>query len=204
MHAEMPSPDHPVSSGIQLWVDLPRHLKYCDPRYRDLDAGEIPLAHSEDGKVEVKVISGQSYGVDSVKDLAYSPVWLLDIIVRPGGQVAQPLPQGWNSFLYTIEGGATTFAPGTSSERVVGKYNVLVWEKEGDLITAKVDEGANEPSRFILVAGQPMDHPVVQYGPFVVSSREEVIQAQIDYQTNSNGFEKAANWQSNIGQRMMW
>ena len=87
VHAEMPhdNGDGSSNNGMQLWVDLPKDLKNCEPRYRDLRAAEIPIAEADDGKVTVKVISGQSQGVDSLQQLAYTPVWLLDVTVRPGG-----------------------------------------------------------------------------------------------------------------------
>ncbi|KAJ2894414.1 Pirin-like protein [Zalerion maritima] len=200
VHAEMPSQNHDTNVGIQLWVDLPKHLKSCEPRYRDLHSSEIPVAKSDDEKVEVKVISGQSFGVDSVKDLAYTPVWILDFNIQPGGSVAQPLPKGWNSFLYTLEG-ETTFGVGSGTQKV-GQFHNLVWDQEGEIVNASVDADAKEAARFILIAGQPMDHPIVQYGPFVVTSRDEVMQAFMDYQTHSNGFEKAAGWESKIGKSM--
>merc|ERR1711939_1178605 len=112
MHAEMPVQTEDVNVGMQLWVDLPEKLKSCEPRYRDLRASEIPLAKTDDGKVEVKVISGRSQGVESLKDLAYTPVWFLDITIRPGGKITQELPQGWNAFAYTLEG-AVTFGNGS-------------------------------------------------------------------------------------------
>ena len=107
MHAEMPrqNPDGSANVGLQLWVDLPAHLKKCEPRYRDLRAKEIPAVDVDD-RVHVKVISGQAAGVDSVKDLAYTPVWILDVTVKPGGAYAQPLPKGWNAFAYELEGTA--------------------------------------------------------------------------------------------------
>jgi redox-sensitive bicupin YhaK (pirin superfamily) len=93
VHAEMPHDNGDGSSnvGMQLWVDLPRDLKQCEPRYRDVRSKEIPVYESEDGKVTVKVISGQSHGVDSLQELAYTPVWLLDVTVRPGGSITQAL-----------------------------------------------------------------------------------------------------------------
>ncbi|KAK6429471.1 RNA pol II transcription cofactor, partial [Oleoguttula sp. CCFEE 5521] len=100
VHAEMPakSVDGSPNVGMQLWVDLPKDLKACEPRYRDLKSTEIPAYNSPDGKVTVKVISGQTHGVDSLQELAYTPVWLLDITIRSGGSIEQPLPAGWNSF----------------------------------------------------------------------------------------------------------
>lgn len=148
MHAEMPrqNPDGSPNVGLQLWVDLPEHLKSCEPRYRDLRAAEIPEATSEDGKVTVKVISGQSYGVDSVKDLAYTPVWILDFRVRPGGSIAQPLPKGWNAFAYILEGDAF-FGQG-DGRRKVEQYHNVVFEQEGEVVHVHVEESATEEARF--------------------------------------------------------
>ncbi|KIX01860.1 uncharacterized protein Z518_09587 [Rhinocladiella mackenziei CBS 650.93] len=203
MHAEMPVQTEDINVGMQLWVDLPENLKSCEPRYRDLRAAEIPIAKTDDGKVEVKVISGCSLGVESLKDLAYTPVWLLDVTVQPGGTLTQELPPGWNAFAYTLEG-AVTFSNGadaTKSETVTPYHNV-VFEQAGDVVTASVEDGASEPARFILVAGMPLDQNVVQYGPFVTTSKEAVYQAMMDFQTASNGFERARNWESEIGKSM--
>lgn len=204
MHAEMPheNPDGSPNVGMQLWVDLPQKLKMCEPRYRDLRANEIPLAKADDGRVEIKVISGQSHGVDSVRDLAYTPVWLLDVTIRPGGKLSQALPQGWNAFAYTLSG--KTIFGSNDSTQVVKEFHNVVFEQTGDLVEASVPDNADSESRFIIVAGQPLDQKVVQYGPFVLTSQEEVHQAMLDYQTASNGFEKSRNWQSEIGKRMAY
>ncbi|GLI80495.1 RNA pol II transcription cofactor [Penicillium ochrochloron] len=204
MHAEMPheNPDGSPNVGMQLWVDLPKELKMCEPRYRDLRASEIPLVKTDEDRVEIKVISGQSHGVDSVKELAYTPVWLLDVTIRPGGRLSQALPQGWNAFAYTLAG-KTIFGSNDSTQTVKEFHNV-VFEQEGDLVEASVPDNADSEARFIIVAGQPLDQKVVQYGPFVLSSQEEVYQAMLDYQTASNGFEKSRNWQSEIGKRMAY
>jgi redox-sensitive bicupin YhaK (pirin superfamily) len=185
--------------GLQLWVDLPKELKYCEPRYRDLGAEEIPSVDLDDGKVHVKVISGQSHGVDSVKELAYTPVWLLDIDIKPGGKIEQALPVGWNAFAYSLEG-TVTFGEGASAKSVP-QYHNTVFEQKGDKIVASVEEGAPSGARIILVAGLPLDQKIVQYGPFVATSEEEIYQAFQDYQTHSNGFERAEGWESEIGKR---
>lgn len=202
MHAEMPSQNHERNVGMQLWVDLPEKLKSCEPRYRDLRSEEIPHAKTDDGKVEVKVISGKSLGVDSVKDLAYTPVWLLDVTVHPGGTLTQELPKGWNAFLYTLSG-ALDIANGTKSPETITPYYNVVFQQSGDNITASVPEGASDDARFILIAGQPLEQDIVQYGPFVQTSKEGIMQAMRDFQTSTNGFERGANWQSEIGRSMM-
>lgn len=198
VHSEMPAQnaDGSANTGLQLWVNLPKALKSCEPRYRDLRASEIPLATADDGKVVVRVISGRSLGVDSVKDLAYTPVWLLDVSLKKGGRLAQEVPGGFNVFVYTLEG-TTKFG---KDGKEVGQYHNVVFEEEGDVVVA-VNEG-EEDARFVLVGGQILDEPVVQYGPFVVTSRDEVMQAMFDYQTHSNGFERAEGWASEIGKTM--
>lgn len=231
MHAEMPAQnkDGSPNVGMQLWVDLPEKLKACEPRYRDLRAKEIPQVEVDDGKVKIKVISGESHGVDSVKELAYTPVWILDVSIRPGGKVLQPLPKGWNAFAYTLEG-TTIFGSTGKDQQTVAQYHNVVFEQEGDSITAEVDAGADEDGHFrkstlaslqiisslsrwkhtnhslantVLVAGLPLDQKVVQYGPFVLNSQEEVYKAMADFQTKTNGFERGLGWQSEIGKNML-
>jgi len=201
VHAEMPgkNDDGSPNIGLQLWVDLPKDLKYCEPRYRDLRASEIPEVTIDEGRVEIKVISGESHGIDSPKDLAYTPVWIFDVTMQPGGKLHQPLPKDWNAFAYTLSGDQVIFGEKTK----VGAYYSVVFGKEGDGIDVVVPDNAEKEARFVIISGQPHDHPIVQYGPFVVTSNEEVYQAMLDYQSHSNGFEKAKNWQSEIGKAML-
>ncbi|KAI9698334.1 MAG: hypothetical protein M1820_007496 [Bogoriella megaspora] len=204
VHAEMPrqNPDGSPNVGMQLWVDLPKKLKMCEPRYRDLRAKEIPTAEVDDGKVVVKVISGRSYGVDSVQELAYTPVWLLDVSIKPGGKIKQRLPRGWNAFAYVLQG-ETTLGIGDEAQKVA-KWHNAVFQQQGDEVIAEVSKEAEEMARFVLVAGMPLDQKIVQYGPFVLNSQEEVYQAMRDYQSHENGFERARDWESEIGKTMVF
>jgi len=203
VHAEMPHEDGTGrgNEGMQLWVDLPRELKEVEPRYRDLRASEIPRVVADEGRVGVKVISGRSYGVDSVRELAYTPVWLLDVTIEVGGKFRQALPAGWNAFAYTLEG-TTTFDTGATTQEVA-RYHIAVFEQKGDQVLAEVPADAKEAARFLLVAGMPLDQPVVQYGPFVLNDASGVRQAITDYQSFQNGFERAEGWQSEIGKAMV-
>ena len=203
VHAEMPrqNKDGSANVGLQLWVDLPEKLKDCEPRYRDLRASEIPSVDVDDGRATIKVISGQSHGIDSVKDLAYTPVWILDITLRPGAKVTQPLPQGWNAFSYVLEGDAWF---GTGDQRTkIAQYHNVVFEQEGDFVHVETDVDATEDARLVIVAGTPLDQEVVQYGPFVLNSKEGVYKALVDYQTFQNGFERAKDWESEIGKTLI-
>ena len=204
MHAEMPhvNEDGSPDVGLQLWVDLPKSLKMCEPRYRDLRASEIPLVEADGGRVAIKIISGQSHGVDSVRDLAYTPVWLLDVTIKPGGKVTQTLPIGWNAFVYTLSG-ETVFGSSDSTQ-LVGPFHNIVYAQKGDYVEASVPDNADSESKFIIVAGQPLDQPIFQYGPFVLASANDVQQAMLDFYTSSNGFERARFWESDIGKRMAY
>lgn len=148
MHTEMPRQnlDGSANVGMQLWVDLPQKLKMCEPRYRDLKATEIPNIDVDEGKVHIKIISGQSHGVDSVKDLAYTPVWIFDVEIKPGGKMRQQLPEGWNAFAYTLNG-SIAFGVG-SDKTTVGQYHNVVFEQTGDEVFAEVEAGAKDNSRF--------------------------------------------------------
>ncbi|CAN9177107.1 unnamed protein product [Alternaria alternata] len=202
MHSEIPihNGNGEPSVGMQLWVDLPKELKYCEPRYRDLKAKEIPEAGGDGARVHVKVISGLSFGVESKKELSYTPVWYLHFTVQPGGSLHQSLPQTWNAFAYVLEG-AIQVSNGNSSDakspsRSIGQFHMAVFEQEGDSVSISVSADAKEAANFILVAGLPLDQPIVQYGPFVVTSREEVAQAVRDFRRGENGFERAVGWVS--------
>ena len=197
MHSEMPVPgaDGSDNEGIQIWVDLPEKLKNVEPRYRDLKAKEVPVATTDDGKVEVKIISGKSLGIDSVRDLSYTPVWYLDITMKAGSKFTQPLPADWNAFAYVMVGKAT-FSNGDKESRVLDQQHIVVFDQQGDSVSIEVDQDATKETRFILLAGQQLDQKIVQYGPFVTTSREAANQAVMDFQTNSNGFERARGWVS--------
>ncbi|KAF2020311.1 hypothetical protein BU24DRAFT_366187, partial [Aaosphaeria arxii CBS 175.79] len=194
MHSEIPrvdSEDTP-NIGLQLWVDLPKALKYCEPRYRNLKAKDIPHAVADDGKVKCKVISGQAFGVESWKELSYTPVWFLHFVLLPKGKFKLPLPKGWNAFLYVLSGEISV--EDGDQTRTYNRFTNVVLEKEGDSVGVEAVEGASDEASFIIIAGMPLDQPVVQYGPFVATSKAEVMQAVVDFRTGQNGFERAVNW----------
>ncbi|EWC45664.1 hypothetical protein DRE_05225 [Drechslerella stenobrocha 248] len=197
VHAEIPATqpqDGKPNIGLQLWVDLPARLKNCEPRYRDLRAAEVPIARPSE-KVDIKVISGKAGGVDSVKDLAYTPVWLLHVTMRPGGELSQPLPRGWNAFVYTMAGNVVV-----NGTKRVERFNNVVLGRDGAGVDIRVDAGESEDADFVILAGEPADQPVVQYGPFVQLTEKDIHKTFEDYQEYKNGFERRKGWESKIGQ----
>ncbi|ODQ52327.1 pirin protein [Saitoella complicata NRRL Y-17804] len=198
MHAEMPCPrpDGKPNVGLQLWVDLPSDYKLDEPQYQEHRDKDIPRAKND--KVEVKVISGEALNADG--SITKSPVrnrvgvWFLDVRIQPGGKLEQRIPFGWNTFLYTL----------TGKPHIAGKqvepYHTIVLGREGDGVAA--ENSGEEEVRFVIIAGQPLDgQRCVQYGPFVGDSEEFIYQAFMDYQGQTNGFERAKGWNSKIGGR---
>ena len=104
MHSEMPitTKDGLPTTALQLWVDLPKDKRDMKPRYRDLREWEVPNVTADKGKVSVNVISGKSYGVESIKELAYIPIDYFHFKVKSGGQFKQDLKPDFNYFLYVI------------------------------------------------------------------------------------------------------
>ncbi|KGK37133.1 hypothetical protein CAS74_004341 [Pichia kudriavzevii] len=196
VHSEMPySEDNTNVEGMQLWVDLPKELKHSAPRYRDLRAEEIPIVKPND-KVEVKVISGKSYGVESVKELAYTPMDYYWFTVLPGGEFEQEIKPEFNGFLYVLNGQVELETQ--SKPELINEHHSVFFKRDGDYIRGRVP-ASSKKTDFVFIAGQALDQPIVQYGPFVETSKEEIYNAFNDYQSATNGFENAKGWASDIG-----
>ncbi|KAG7195292.1 uncharacterized protein KQ657_003818 [Scheffersomyces spartinae] len=194
VHSEMPLPaaDGSANEGLQLWVDLPNNLKNSEPRYRDLREWEIPQLVEDDGKVIVKLISGKSHGVESVKDLAYTPVDYYQYTVKKGGSFKQELRKDFNYFLYVLQGDGLK----VNGDRNVKQFQNAFFVKQGDYFTGENND--DKDVVFALIGGKIEDQEVIQYGPFVCSSREGVEQAFDDYQSMKNGFENLRTWKTLI------
>lgn len=194
MHSEMPvkQPGNKPNVGLQLWVDLPEKHKLTEPRYQELRDADIPRAKPND-KVAIKVISGDSFGVKSPVQTLVG-VWYLDVKIAPGGKVNQSLPENWTTFMYTLTGRPSI--AGTE----VDPFNTVVLSTAGEGIT--VENNGTEEVRFVIISGEPLEQRVVQHGPFVMTSEEGIYEAIRDFSSNSNGFERAKGWRSEIGKSM--
>ncbi|KAJ3410729.1 hypothetical protein HDV05_003449 [Chytridiales sp. JEL 0842] len=194
VHAEMPSPaSTDACTGLQLWINLPGHAKLIDPRYQELKDKEVPRAFSEDKKVEVKVIAGESLGVKA-KVHTHSPIFYLDFKMKPGAKISQPVPGDYTTFIYTLSGTALFGSEKSKAE----PHTTLVFSPTGNTVTM---ETTDSEAHFVLIAGKPIGEPIVQHGPFVMNSKDEIMQAFMDFQGGRNGFENAKVWSSEIGNR---
>lgn len=196
VHSEMPviHTDGSANVGLQLWVDLPEKLKEVEPRYRDLKTWEIPEVNEQDGKLKIKVISGESYGVQSDKDLAYTPVQYYHFCMKPGAHFSQKIPKDFNFFLYILQGKNLVLQKDTKAS----KFDNVFFNPDGDTIVGEYPETEKEDIEFVLIGGQILDQKIVQHGPFVATSRERIQQAFMDYQLARNGFERIRSWKTLI------
>jgi len=190
-HSEVPM-DERAAHGVQLWVNLKRKDKMMEPSYQDLKWGDIAKA-SKDG-VDVAVISGSSLGV---KSPVYTPqpVEYLFVNMAPGTTFEQPINPGWVAFAYVLKGSADF------SGTAVGSHNTVTFKDQPEASGVRV-EAQKEAVTFILLSGEPIDEPVVQHGPFVMNTREEIMQAFADYRYGRNGFEGAPQWESEIAKKL--
>ncbi|CAA6670842.1 unnamed protein product [Spirodela intermedia] len=174
VHSEMPAAQG-TQKGLQLWVNLSSQNK-------------IGHRHRQARRVEVRVIAGESMGIKS-PIRTKTPAMYLDFTLKPSAHIRQPVPPGWNSFIYVLEGegvfgreNSTPGGPTTSSFSATG----TAWRRGTSL----------QSPRFVVVAGEPLGEPVAQLGPFVMNTEEEIDRTVEDYQRYVNGFEKARYWTS--------
>ena len=171
VHSEMPEQDHGLMRGFQLWVNLPAKDKMGAPQYQEFAAERIPEVQEQQG-IRIKVIAGRVGEVEGpVRQPATDPLYL-DIALAGQARFEHAIAAGHNVFAYVYEGEAD-FA-GTR----VGKGELVVFgEGEGVAMS-----GVAAESRLILVAGRPIKEPVARYGPFVMNTQAEIMQAVRDFQ----------------------
>ncbi|KAI0064616.1 pirin domain-containing protein [Artomyces pyxidatus] len=197
IHAEMPvqGPGLPEPRGLQLWVDLPKQYKMVEPSYQELEPENIPSVYPDgpDGP-QIKVISGKSHGVESpVRPLG--GCWYFHAIFKnKATTITQTIPPGWTAFIYTLNGKITVGDDTTERDPF---YTLVLSAKENE--TGVTVTATQDGSDFVLIAGEPLDQEVYQYGPFVMTSREEIQKTFNDYRSGTNGFEKVHTWKSKIG-----
>ena len=180
IHSEMPQQEQGRMRGFQLWINLPAREKMKPAGYRDIDPGEIPVIELPGGG-RAKLIAGalvlQERSIAGpIQGLTTDPLYV-DVELPAGAAFVQALPSERNAFVYAFEGSASIGSAAAARSLATHSAGVL---GPGDLI--EVRAGA-EGARFLLLAGKPLNEPIVQHGPFVMNTREEIEQAIRDYQS---------------------
>ncbi len=168
LHEEMPQFRPEGVAGFQLWVNLPAKQKMSAPRYQNIHAKEIPVMERDAGAT-IRVIAGSIDGTTGpITGIVAEPTYL-DVALASGGSLALPIPRGHSAFAYLFEGEARL---GTDNTVPVTAPKLIVLS-DGDIIEAHAEE---EPARFLLVSGKPLNEPIARYGPFVMNTQAEIQQ----------------------------
>jgi redox-sensitive bicupin YhaK (pirin superfamily) len=188
LHIEEPPEQLVMSGGLfhgfQLWVNLPAAQKMANPRYQDIRAGQVALLSSPDGGALVRVIAGEVAG-QAGPGVTHTPITLLHATLQPGAQLRLPWRADFNALGYVLAGSGTAGA----AKRPVHLGQLAVFGA-GDVITFAANERTDGPSEgldVLVLGGQPIREPVAAYGPFVMNTREELVQAFEDYQAGRLG-----------------
>ena len=173
IHSEMPKQENGLLRGFQLWINLPADNKLDVPEYQEYQSNHFPLIEHKD--YSIKVIIG-NYG-DVVSPIADNITYVsyYDVQVKPGKRFQYQFPVGQNSFLYVFEGN------GEFNGQTLETHTLLTLANHEAVPFIAGEQGA----RFLLVSGKPINEPIVQYGPFVMNSKEEIETAIHDFQSNN-------------------
>ena len=170
VHSEMPEQTEGRMSGFQLWVNLPAREKMSPPAYQEFGADRIPVETRDDG-VQVKVIAGRTAEVEGpVKNAEVDPFYF-DVTLPAGARFEEVLPANHHAMVVVFEGGLSLGGMKVDATSVA-------FLGEGERVQAESQGGA----RFLLISGRPIGEPVAWAGPFVMNTREEVMQACEDFQ----------------------
>lgn len=194
LHIERP-PEHLVISGglfhgIQLWVNLPKAEKWAPPRYQDLRATEVSLLSSLDAGALVRVIAGDVAG-HAGPGQTYTPMTMLHATLAPGAALELPWREDFNALAYVLAG-----AGSAGVERVAVSTGQLVVFGPGEAIRLEASTGQESRSpelEVLLLGGRPIREPVAWYGPFVMNTKAELLEAFEDYQAGKLGTIPAAH-----------
>jgi redox-sensitive bicupin YhaK (pirin superfamily) len=178
IHSEIPQQEEGVMEGFQLWLNLPKGDKMNSPWYRDFKADELPKFVTQEG-VAVTVIAGESQGVGGAVTRDTTQPNYLDLQLPAGARFAQKLPAGHNAFVYVYRGEVSIAGQAVPVQRMAILANEA--QADGVVIEAGVD------ARVLLISGQPLKEPIVQYGPFVMNSQDEIRQALSDFRDGRLG-----------------
>lgn len=179
VHSEMPSSRLQEKGGrmhgFQIWVNLPKKDKFIAPRYQELKSEKLPVATGQDGLAKVKVIAGEALGAKAVIETR-TPIVYQHWSLQPGAKVEQLLQPAYQGFVYVFGGAAKV------GGRVVkdGEMGML---GDGDTVVLEADQ----PAELLLLAGVTIEEPMVRWGPFVMNTRSELIQAAEDFQNGRMG-----------------
>jgi quercetin 2,3-dioxygenase len=189
-HIEQPTPELVAAGGlfhgVQLWVNLPREQKWVPPRYQDINRGDVKLLSSADGSSLVRVIAGSLAGHEG-PGVTYTPITYLHATVAPGARLDLPWPTGFNALVYVLSGRGAVGTSGTPLD----EGQLATFGPRGEALTLRAADSQPLASakgwEILVLGGLPIKEPIARYGPFVMNTRNEIVQAFEDFQAGRMG-----------------
>jgi len=179
-HEEQFSRDGGRMHMMQLWVNLARRDKFTPPAYQPITSADIPRVVLADGGGEVRVIAGAFAGAHGPAH-TFTPITMLDVRLAAGGQLAVSLPSTHNAMAVVAKGRVRAGAASA------GEGELILFANDGDRFELSADRDSTEESHVVVLAGEPIDEPIVQYGPFVMNTMAEIRQAIADVESGKFG-----------------
>jgi redox-sensitive bicupin YhaK (pirin superfamily) len=181
-HSEMPEQEEGVMEGFQLWLNLPAKNKLCDPWYRDIQSEDIPEVTTPSG-VLVRVIAGSSHGTVGAMQREHTEPLYLDVHFpsTEGAVFEQTLPATHHAFVYVYRGQLEVMQGEQATVVPIKRMGLLGNDGDGVVLRGQAN------TRAIVIAGLPLHEPIAQYGPFVMNTREELVQAVDDFRAGLMG-----------------
>jgi redox-sensitive bicupin YhaK (pirin superfamily) len=171
--------------GVQLWVNLPAANKMMNPKYQDIEANEVTLLSNADGGALVRIIAGDVAGHKGPGS-TFSPITLIHATISPGAQLTIPWRADFTAAAYVFAGRGTVGA----QQRKLEDGQLAVFGK-GDAVTLRAAESQPQASangwEVLLLGGKPINEPIARYGPFVMNTKREIIQALDDFEAGRFG-----------------
>lgn len=186
VHSEMPTEkmmrEGGLLHGVQLWVNLPRTDKRAEPRYQDIAGEQLSLFRNVDGTALVRLIAGDVAGVKGPGN-THTPIALAHATLQPGAHLVLEWPREFNALAYALSGSGRV---GGEDGEAVRSGQVAAFGA-GDVLIVDADSDTDEPLEVLLLGGKPIREPVFSYGPFVMNTKSEIIEAIDDFQAGKMG-----------------
>jgi redox-sensitive bicupin YhaK (pirin superfamily) len=181
VHEEMHEKEFAKNGGtfemIQLWVNLPKAVKMSKPRYQGITKEQIPSVDLGNGSY-ARVIAGELHSVKGPAS-TFTPVNLFDVRLTAGSKVELRIPEGHNSAVFVLKGDVVL----NGVDSIKGEARIATLSSEGETVALE----AKEDSTLLILSGEPIHEPVFSYGPFVMNTRDEIMQAVRDYNDGKMG-----------------
>lgn len=176
IHSEIPQQKDGIMAGFQLWLNLPAAHKMDEPWYKDITPDGIPSTSTATGAA-IRLLAGQSHGITGAIERPNTEPLIVDVTLEADGLFQQAIPQDHNAFVVLYEGNAMI------KGQTLSPNQLAILTNDADQVEIQSQTGA----KLLVVAGKPLNEPIVQYGPFVMNSEQEIHQAINDYNAGKLG-----------------